>query len=175
MSSRIVHAFRRSQCTAEGRQTQTEISSVVPSSRVVPTKLRPSQSSQTGEDSPYTPRRTLTPVIPMATSGRSLHARLGGGAGTRAPPFSLSTMPSYPRGIASISDCSYPRSSCRRAAVAAEQRIGGGRGGRHGCVVRFRARGLQLPLGPGQLPAPPRRHPLLLGQVRIAAQQVGLL
>ena len=57
--------------------------------------------------------------------------------------------------------------------MAAEERLGGGRGGRHGGLVRLRARGLQPPLGPGQRPAPPRRHPLLLGQVRIAAQQVG--
>jgi hypothetical protein len=59
---------------AEG---QTEISSVVesPSSRVLHTKFRPFQNS-----------RTLAPAIPMATRGRSLHARLGGGAGTRAPP-----------------------------------------------------------------------------------------
>ena len=57
--------------------------------------------------------------------------------------------------------------------MAAEERLGGGCGGRYGGLVRLRARGLQPPLGPGQRPAPPRRHPLLLGQVRVAAQQVG--
>jgi hypothetical protein len=59
--------------------------------------------------------------------------------------------------------------------VAAEERGGGGCDGRHGGVARLRARGLLPPLGPGQLPAPPRRHPFLLGQVRVAAQQVGLV
>jgi hypothetical protein len=58
--------------------------------------------------------------------------------------------------------------------VAAEDRVGGGRGERHGGVARLRARGLLPPLGAGQLAPPPRRHPLLLGQVRVAAQQVGL-
>ena len=58
--------------------------------------------------------------------------------------------------------------------MAAEERLGGGRGGRHRGLVRLRARGLQLPLRPVQRPAPPRRHPLLLGQVGVAAQQVRL-
>jgi hypothetical protein len=56
--------------------------------------------------------------------------------------------------------------------VAAEEHLGGGRGGHDGGLVRLRVRGLQPPLGPLQRPAP-RHHHLLLGQIRDAAQQIG--
>lgn len=103
----------------------------------------------------------------MATHGRSLHALLGGGAGTPLAnsPFSAQQchlIPAEFRRSLTVPTLG-SRFSRRRAAVAEEERLCGGCGGRYGGVVRLRARRLQLPLGPGQRPATPRRHPLLLG------------
>jgi hypothetical protein len=52
--------------------------------------------------------RTLTPRDPMATHGRSLHALLGGGAGTRVRSPLFPQCHLIPRGTPSTSDCSDP-------------------------------------------------------------------
>lgn len=66
-------------------------------------------------------------------------------------------------------------SSCRCAPLEAEERRDSSRGGRHRRLVPLRTGWLQLPLSNGQRVPPPRRYPLLLGQISFPSQQVALM
>uniref|UniRef100_A0A453D295 Uncharacterized protein n=1 Tax=Aegilops tauschii subsp. strangulata TaxID=200361 RepID=A0A453D295_AEGTS len=106
---------------------------------------------------------------------RPLHALLGGGAGTHSRTLANTSSALSDSVDLRDSLLTLPRRclpSRRPAPLEAEEHLRGSRCGRHALLVPLRARRVQPRVGPLQRRPPPRRHPLLLGQVRLAAQQV---